>query len=90
MLRYGDARDPLRGILGPEVGERLKPIWGLDSEGEICGAWRDLGIPRAWYMIGKRRFLPRRKNMEAESKAGNFALCRFHSKHLALRTFPHA
>ncbi|KAF8261171.1 hypothetical protein EI94DRAFT_1746631 [Lactarius quietus] len=30
---YGDARDP--------------PIWGLDSEGEIRGAWRDLGIPRA-------------------------------------------
>ncbi|KAF8261173.1 FAD/NAD(P)-binding domain-containing protein [Lactarius quietus] len=54
---YGDCRDPLRSILGPEAGSRLKPIWGLDSEGEIC----------AWYMMG------------------NFALCRFHSKHLALQ-----
>ena len=27
------------------------------------------------------------KETRAESKAGNFALCRFHSKHLALRTF---
>ncbi|KAH9021057.1 FAD/NAD-P-binding domain-containing protein [Lactarius pseudohatsudake] len=64
---YGDARDPLRSILGPEAGARLKPLWGLDSEGEIRGAWRDLGISRAWYMTG------------------NFALCRFHSKHLALQ-----
>ncbi|KAI0298791.1 FAD/NAD(P)-binding domain-containing protein [Multifurca ochricompacta] len=64
---YGDARDPIRKILGPEAGARLKPIWGLDSEGEIRGAWRDLGIPRAWCMMG------------------NFALCRFHSKHLALQ-----
>ncbi|KAH9970112.1 FAD/NAD(P)-binding domain-containing protein [Lactifluus volemus] len=65
---YGDARDPLRSILGPEVGARLKPIWGLDHEGEIQGAWRDLGIPRVWCMMG------------------NFALCRFHSKHIALRS----
>jgi hypothetical protein len=43
----------MRGILGPEVGARLKPIWGLDPEGEIRGAWRDVGIPRVWYMMGK-------------------------------------
>jgi len=64
---YGDARTPLRNILGPELGARLKPIWGLDPEGEIQSAWRDLGIPRAWCMTG------------------NFALCRFHSKHIALQ-----
>ena len=75
----------MRSILGPEAGVRLKPIWGLDPEGEICGAWRDLGIPRAWYMIGN--VFCATKETRAESKAGNFALCRFHSKHLALRTF---
>jgi len=64
---YGDARDPMRSILGPELGARLKPIWGLDPEGEIKGAWRDIGIPRAWCMMG------------------NFALCRFHSTHIALQ-----
>jgi hypothetical protein len=49
----------LLSILGPEAGARLKPIWGLDPEGEIQGVWRDLGIPRAWYMMGKfiREFL---------------------------------
>ena len=43
----------MRSILGPELGARLKPIWGLDSEGEIKGAWRDIGVPRAWCMMGK-------------------------------------
>jgi len=57
-LRYGDAREPLRSILGPEVGALLKPTWGLDAEGEIHGAWRDLGIPRVWYMTGNPFFLP--------------------------------
>lgn len=63
----GEARDPMRKILGPEAGARLKPIWGLDAEGEIQGAWRDIGLPRLWCMIG------------------NFALCRFHSTHIALQ-----
>ena len=49
----GDPRVPIREILGPEVGARLKPIWGLDPEGEIQGVWRDVGIPRVWCMMGK-------------------------------------
>jgi hypothetical protein len=49
----GEARDPIRKILGPEAGARLKPIWGLDAEGEIQGAWRNMGLPRLWCMIGK-------------------------------------
>jgi hypothetical protein len=52
----GEARDPMRKILGPEVGARLKPIWGLDEEGEIRGAWRDIGVPHLWCMIGKLFF----------------------------------
>ncbi|KAI0055332.1 FAD/NAD(P)-binding domain-containing protein [Artomyces pyxidatus] len=64
---YGDARDPLRAILGDAVGDKLKPIWGLNDEGEINGAWRDMGVPRVYVMMG------------------NLALCRFHSKHLALQ-----
>lgn len=44
----------MRSILGPELGARLKPIWGLDPEGEIKGAWRDIGVPRAWCMMGKK------------------------------------
>ena len=51
----------MRRILGPEAGARLKPVWGLDAEGEIRGLWRDLGIPRAWFMMGTvTSFLPQR------------------------------
>jgi hypothetical protein len=84
-LSYGDARDPLRRILGLEAGARLKQIWGLDPEGEVCGAWRDIGIPRAWYMTGNQ--FSAMKETRAEFKAGNFAMCRYHSKNLALRKF---
>lgn len=78
----------MREILGPEAGARLKPIWGLDAEGEIQGAWRDIGLPHLWCMIGKPfLFLEGKKNYDAQLNVGNFALCRFHSKHVALRTF---
>ena len=43
----------MRKILGPEAGAHLKQIWDLDAEGEIKGAWRDIGLPRLWCMIGK-------------------------------------
>lgn len=75
-------------ILGPEAGARLKPIWGLDAEGEIQGAWRDIGLPRLWCMIGKPfSFFGGKEYNDAQRNVGNFALCRFHSTHIALRTF---
>ncbi|KAF5371804.1 hypothetical protein D9758_003455 [Tetrapyrgos nigripes] len=54
-------------VCGEEITKRVKPIWGLDSEAEIRGCWRDLGVPGLWFM------------------AGNFALSRFYSKHIALQ-----
>lgn len=42
----------IRNVIGPEAGTHLKPIWGLDAEGEMQGAWRDIGLPRLWCMIG--------------------------------------
>jgi hypothetical protein len=80
----------MRSILGPELGARLKPIWGLDPEGEIKGAWRDIGVPRAWCMMGKRiiSFLSHSEGGKFLTyPAGNFALCRFHSTHIALREY---
>ncbi|KAG5640708.1 hypothetical protein DXG03_007477, partial [Asterophora parasitica] len=62
----GDSRSHLGKVCGKEVEKRLKPLWGLDAEGEINGAWRDLGVKGIWSMLG------------------NLALCRFHSKHVAL------
>ncbi|TFY76570.1 hypothetical protein EWM64_g7442, partial [Hericium alpestre] len=64
---YGDSRDPVKRVIGEELGKQLKPIWGLDAEGEINSVWRDSGIPNMYVMMG------------------NLALCRFHSRHIALQ-----
>ncbi|PFH45534.1 hypothetical protein AMATHDRAFT_71621 [Amanita thiersii Skay4041] len=63
----GDIREQIRQVCGDEVTNACTRIWGLNKEGELNGAWRDLGVPGLWYMLG------------------NFALCRFHSKHIALQ-----
>ena len=31
------------------------PIWGLDKEGEVRGAWRELDVPNLYYMMGECR-----------------------------------
>ncbi|KAG6876175.1 hypothetical protein C0993_005129 [Termitomyces sp. T159_Od127] len=40
----GDMRDPIRKVLDKEVFKKIKPVWGLNPEGEMNGIWRDLGI----------------------------------------------
>lgn len=48
----GDRTEPVRKILGPELSTTLAPIWGLDSEGELYGTWKELGIENCWGMLG--------------------------------------
>ena len=38
---------------GDELISRINPVWGLDSEGETIGAWRNFGVPNMWYMMGQ-------------------------------------
>ncbi|TFK35113.1 hypothetical protein BDQ12DRAFT_635350 [Crucibulum laeve] len=63
----GHPIEGVRDICGDEVADGCKSIWGLNSEGETSGIWRDMGYKGLWYMMG------------------NLAMCRFHSKHLALQ-----
>ncbi|KAG9224371.1 hypothetical protein PLEOSDRAFT_1065723 [Pleurotus ostreatus PC15] len=63
----GDSRSVMRSVCDEEVSSKVGRVWGLDPEGEIYGAWRDVGVQNMWIMTG------------------NLALCRFHSKHLALQ-----
>jgi len=53
-LKYslGEASDQIREICGEEVVSRIKKIWGMNSEGEIDGVWRDIGIPNIWCVLG--------------------------------------
>ncbi|KAI0344328.1 FAD/NAD(P)-binding domain-containing protein [Trametopsis cervina] len=66
---FDDPRKPLIDILGQEYDGKLTPIWGLDGEGNTRTAWREAG--------------PGVENVWVMQ--GNFAWCRFYSKHMALQ-----
>jgi hypothetical protein len=53
LSSFGDPTEPVRKILDDELKGKCKRIWGLDEELEICGLWRDLGIPHLWSMMGE-------------------------------------
>lgn len=52
----GDPRKHIRRVFGDEVTDKCKGIWGLDEERKVKGAWRDLGVPGPWYMMGNLAF----------------------------------
>ncbi len=84
LNRIGEIGDVIRSVSGDDIAKRTKKIWGLNSEGEINGAWRDIGVQNMWYMMGKH-ILFGYLFLGPEGVIGNLALCRFHSKHVALR-----
>ncbi|KAH9484751.1 Indole-3-pyruvate monooxygenase YUCCA1 [Psilocybe cubensis] len=47
----GTPIDHIRQVCGEEVANKCRPIWGLNDEGEINGAWRNLGVVNLWYMM---------------------------------------
>ena len=68
------------------MADKMKPLWGVNEEGEINGCYRDLGYQGLWYIMGEL------KNhnfwvliIHYSGCKGNLALCRFYSKHIALR-----
>ena len=42
---YSKAKDKIREILGDEIADRTKEIWGLDQEDEINGVYKLSGYP---------------------------------------------
>ncbi|KAG8220803.1 FAD/NAD(P)-binding domain-containing protein [Butyriboletus roseoflavus] len=73
---YGDARNAYADLIkNTDLHGKIRQIWGFDDEGEINGLAREIGEPRE----------------EGNAVAGlwcmlgNLALCRFHSKHVALQ-----
>lgn len=45
----------MRSVCDEEVSSKVGRVWGLDPEGEIYGAWRDVGVQNMWFMTGKFR-----------------------------------
>ncbi|TFK35616.1 hypothetical protein BDQ12DRAFT_714647 [Crucibulum laeve] len=62
-----DPREGVGELCGDAIADGCNEIWGMNSEGEINGVWRDMGFKGLWYVMG------------------NLAMCRFHSKHIALQ-----
>ena len=87
VSRIGDSREHIRKVCGDAVFERSAPLWGFDSEGELNGVWRDLGVKGLWSILGMSAAAPSPNFYSALVKcsSGNLMLCRFHSKHMALR-----
>ncbi|KAF8838512.1 FAD/NAD(P)-binding domain-containing protein [Paxillus ammoniavirescens] len=49
---YGDPRDSMRAICGPEVADKVVPLWRLDEEGQSSGVWRYSGHDGLWFGVG--------------------------------------
>lgn len=90
VRRLGDLRDSVREVCGDKVADRLNRLRGINEEGEVSGPYRELGLPGLWYMMGmpnRIRFSPVCASNYRET--GSLQLCRFHSKHVALRKCRH-
>ena len=52
FLRYHNARETVKKLCAPEIGEKIKPIWDFDGEYELNSVWRDCGVDRMWILFG--------------------------------------
>lgn len=50
--RFGDLREPVKRVIGEELGKKLTRIWNLNEEGELNSIGREIGIPGLWYFSG--------------------------------------
>ena len=53
LKRLSDTREAVRKVCGDEIADKIKPLWGLNEEGEINGCYRDLGYQGLWYIMGE-------------------------------------
>jgi len=50
--RFDGLRDSIREICGPDIANKVGPVWGLDDEGEHYGRWRRIDQPHLWIGMG--------------------------------------
>lgn len=49
---YESQEAMVRRVFGPDVAERIGPIWGYDSEGEFNAMYKRTGQPGLWFHAG--------------------------------------
>lgn len=52
-----DTREIIANIVGEEHALQLEPVWGVDKEGEIRGAYRSSGHDHIWHTGGGFLFM---------------------------------
>ncbi|KAJ6528230.1 FAD/NAD-P-binding domain-containing protein [Mycena vulgaris] len=49
---YQSIRDNMRALFSDSVIDQTTPLWGIDDEGEVRGAYRPSGYPGLWFAVG--------------------------------------
>jgi len=49
---FGDTREVVKSICGPEVSSKLSHIWGLDEEGVVRNVWKKTQVQGLWFGMG--------------------------------------
>ncbi|KAF8134306.1 hypothetical protein EV363DRAFT_1257346 [Boletus edulis] len=49
---YGDPRDSMRDVCGPQIADKVNKVWGFTEEGEVNSVWRDCGHEGMWFGVG--------------------------------------
>lgn len=49
---FSELRDSITEMCGPDIANKVGPVWGLDDEGDLQGVWRRTGQPHLWIGLG--------------------------------------
>ena len=49
---YSNQQEVVRAYLGPDIAERIGPVWGFDAGGELRNMWRQTPQPGLWFTAG--------------------------------------
>jgi putative flavoprotein involved in K+ transport len=49
---YRNQQEDVRRWFGPEIADRVGPIWGVDEDGEMRNVWRPTAQPGLWFHSG--------------------------------------
>jgi putative flavoprotein involved in K+ transport len=49
---YANQQDTARRFLGDAIADRIGPVWGFDSDGELANMWRPTAQPGLWFTAG--------------------------------------
>lgn len=85
---YDNMRSTAVKLFGKEVGDKVKPVWGFDEEGEFRTIWRRSGHEGFWFMGGRFSMVVTaawKCIKSTDIGEGNLGLSRYFSRLLALQ-----